>query len=35
MIDSETEFVIAGIVICVGYIALTVRDKLKNYLYEK
>lgn len=27
MIDSETEFVIAGIVICVGYIAWNIQEK--------
>lgn len=27
MIDSETEFAIAGIIICLGYIARTIHDK--------
>lgn len=27
MIDSETGFAIAGIIICLGYIARTVQDK--------
>lgn len=30
MIDSETEFVIAGIVICVGYIAWNIHERWRE-----
>ncbi len=35
MSDSVTEFAVAGIIICLGFIARTVQDKLKKYLNER